>query len=154
MGFWLCLTSTVIFVTLHLAVVLPILCIYSDHKGNSGNTLGFRYRIVIHSLNLYLIHKKPPWPGIRERKSESYRVSALCLHHKLQEAGGKLFCCCLHRLSVGRLTGQASTSLEFFFLTQLWTFVLFFLQEDMQQLILMPLPNVAILGQDPLTGTR
>lgn len=27
-------------------------------------------------------------------------------------------------------------------------------QEDMQQLILMPLPSVAILGQDPLTGTR
>ncbi|KAJ3587988.1 hypothetical protein NHX12_011582 [Muraenolepis orangiensis] len=25
-------------------------------------------------------------------------------------------------------------------------------QEDLQQLILMPLPNIAILGQDPLTG--
>lgn len=33
-------------------------------------------------------------------------------------------------------------------------FPLSFLQEDMQQLILMPLPNVAILGQDPLTGRR
>lgn len=33
-------------------------------------------------------------------------------------------------------------------------FPLSFLQENMQQLILMPLPNVAILGQDPLTGTR
>uniref|UniRef100_A0A8C6U500 HOOK N-terminal domain-containing protein n=1 Tax=Neogobius melanostomus TaxID=47308 RepID=A0A8C6U500_9GOBI len=29
-----------------------------------------------------------------------------------------------------------------------------FYQENLQQLILMPLPNAAILGQDPLTGTR
>nr|XP_029518373.1 protein Daple-like [Oncorhynchus nerka] len=28
-----------------------------------------------------------------------------------------------------------------------------FYQEDLQQLILMPLPNIAILGQDPLTGS-
>lgn len=39
----------------------------------------------------------------------------------------------------------------FFYLT---LHVCSFLQEDLQQLILMPLPNVAILGQDPLTGTR
>lgn len=27
-------------------------------------------------------------------------------------------------------------------------------QENLQQLILMPLPNIAILGRDPLTGMR
>lgn len=44
-----------------------------------------------------------------------------------------------------------SGSLHFFHLT---LHIFSFLQEDLQQLILMPLPNVAILGQDPLTGTR
>lgn len=45
-------------------------------------------------------------------------------------------------------TGQVITSM---FSSKLPTFSF---QEDLQQLILMPLPNVAILGQDPLTGTR
>lgn len=33
-------------------------------------------------------------------------------------------------------------------------YISFPFQEDLQQLILMSLPNVAILGQDPLTGIK
>lgn len=53
-----------------------------------------------------------------------------------------------------RADGQADRAVQPTVGDSSYLLLLSFLQEDMQQLILMPLPNVAILGQDPLTGRR
>lgn len=69
------------------------------------------------------------------------------LPSQIAEPRGRFCSCVIQRRCGGHLSPPSVTPTFSEFLLSL-------LQEDMQQLILMPLPNVAILGQDPLTGTR